>query len=95
MDLLLQILPLVLAVLVPVGISQVKGNVLSAIPSKYIPALLAVGGGIVGAAAAFFEVPIGDLSTGDVSVWEAAITGILIGAASVGMHEVNKQRKKA
>lgn len=95
MELFLQILPLVLAVLVPVGINAVKGNILSAVPSMYIPALLSIGGGIIGAAAAFFEVPIGDLATGDVSIWEGAITGILIGAASVGMHQINRQRKKA
>jgi len=95
MQLFLEILPLVLAVLVPVGINAVKGNILSALPSKYIPALLSLGGGVLGAAAAFFEIPIGDLSTGDVGIWEAAITGILIGAASVGMHQINTQRKKA
>ena len=72
-----------------------RKNVLAAVPSKYIPILLPVAGGVVAGAAAFFGVEVGDLGAGGVGVWESAITGILIGAAAVGVHQIKKQQDKA
>lgn len=80
----------------PPLVAAVRSNVLAAVPSKFIPVLLPVAGGVVAGLAAVLGVDLGgtDLATAPTSVWESSIMGILIGAASVGVHQIKKQQEK-
>ena len=93
MDILMQLLPLVLPVLISAAVAAIKTNVLAKIPSQYFPVLIPAAAGIVTGFANYFGVEVGDLTSGDTSSWEAAIVGVLLGWAAVGAHQTKKQLK--
>jgi len=89
----MQTLPLILAVLVPPLVTAIRKAAGEKIPVKYLPLAIPIVGGILAGLAGFLGVDIGafDAATADASVWGNAITGVLIGAAGVGVHQVKKQ----
>lgn len=93
---LTSILTVVLPAVVTGVVGVVRTNVAPLIPDKFVPAALAVAGGLVGAvgAAVGVEIPIVDLIQGPASVWESAAYGIVTALASVGVHQVFKQGAK-
>ena len=95
-EVILQTLPLVLAIVVPPVVAFFKSNLLAKVPSKWIPVLLPAVGAALAAAASFagFDLAGFDAATADSSMWESVVTGILVGAASVGVHQVAVQSKK-
>jgi len=90
----METLPLILAVLVPPLVAVVRKFAGDSIPSKFIPIILPVAGGVVAGLASFLGVDIAGFVAGDASTWGSAITGILIGAAAVGVHQISKQKDK-
>jgi len=61
-----------------------------------LPLALPLAGGLLAGLAAFLGVDLGafDSASTDPSVWGNAITGVLIGAAGVGVHQIKKQQAK-
>jgi len=80
---------------VPPLVAAVRKFTGEAIPAKYIPIILPVAGGLVAGLAAAVGVNIPGFEAGDASTWSSAVTGILIGAAAVGAHQIKKQKDKA
>lgn len=96
MEQVIQALPLLISAAVTVIIAAVRGFVVQHVPSKYFPALLSIGGGLVGAAAHLTGVDATALQhiNTDASLWQSTITGVLSGAAATGLHQISKQMSK-
>lgn len=90
------ILTVVLPVVVTAAVEFVRTKIAPLVPDKYVPAALAVLGGLVGAggSAAGLEVPIVDLIEGPVSLWQSTALGVVTALASVGVHQIGKQLGK-
>lgn len=80
----------ILPVLLPPLIAAVRAALHDRIPSQYIPALLAVGGALVGALGSYLGVDVPDLANMASDAWDGAI----IALASTGVHQIWVQHKK-
>lgn len=86
-----------MTVILPAAIASVvswlRGLIDRVIPSRYIPVLLSVVGGLVGAGASLLEVPIGPIV--DMSTLEAALRGVMVGLTAVGVHQLVSRIRSA
>ena len=97
MEAIVETLPLILAAIVPPLFAAVKKYLGEAIPEAWIPVLLPIGGGIVAGLAHLVGVDATLLAevSRDPAVWETVVQGVLVGSASVGVHQIKRQRDKA
>lgn len=96
MDHLIAALPLIISAVVPPLFTTFRATILSSVDPKWFPLLLSLGGGIVGALSHLAGVDAALLSaqTTDPALWQTTITGVTSGLASVGIHQIFKQREK-
>lgn len=97
LDILSQSVPLIAAAIVPVLVAFVRGHVLTRIPANLLPILIPSASGIVAGIGGLVGVDL-DASTlagASAEVWESAVTGILVGSAAVGIHQIKRQLGKA
>lgn len=94
---LIEALPLIAAAVVPVIVAAIRRAVRDRIPDYAWPVLLPIAGAVVATLARLGGADIGDFnpSTAGLSAWETAVAGALTGAASVGMHQLVRQLRKA
>ncbi len=89
MDVILETLPLIITVIVPPLFAAARSWFAAKIPSRAIPIILPIAGGVVGALANLTGVDASMLQTTsiDPSLWQTVVTGILTGFASNGLHQ--------
>lgn len=89
-------LPLILAAIVPPVFGAIRAFLGEAIPDKWIPVILPIGGGIVAALAHLVGVDASILASvsRDPQVWETVVQGVVVGSAGVGVHQIKAQRNK-
>lgn len=94
MNQLIATLPLIISAVVPVLVGLARGWIVNHVDPKYFPALLSVGGGLVGALANLAGVDAAVLShqTTDITLWQSTITGVMSGLSAVGIHQIYKQQ---
>lgn len=97
MEPFLEALPLILAAIVPPLFAAVRKFLGEVIPATWIPVLLPVAGGVVAGIAHALGVDAAALQTTsfDPTIWQTVVEGILVGSASVGIHQIKRQRDKA
>lgn len=88
-----EVLPLVIAAFVPPALAAIKKAV--PIPSNLIPVLLPTFGGILSSLGTLVGVDVSPSAVSDPTLLTNAVTGILIGASAVGIHQIAKQRQKS
>lgn len=91
MEALTEIIPLIAAAIVPVLVALARKAV--TIPGNLIPVLLPIGGGVLAGLGALVGVEVAPDALADVDTLSTAITGILVGAAAVGIHQIKKSRE--
>lgn len=96
---LLALLPLLLTAVVPVVVTNVRRWSDKHIPPRYIPVLLPVVGGVLGAAANFFGVDAEIIQTlgvtsHDPNVWETVVIATLTAATGNNVHQIVQATKK-
>lgn len=96
LDILSQTTPLIAAAIVPVLVAFIRGNVLSRIPPNLLPVLIPSAAGIVAGigGALGLDLDATTLTNASAEVWEAAVSGILVGSAAVGIHQIKRQLGK-
>lgn len=96
MEAIVQALPLIIAAIVPPLFAAVRTYITAVVPDKFIPLLLPIGGGVLAGIAAMLGIDASVLATvsTDPGAWETVTQGVLIGSASVGLHQAAKQIKK-
>ncbi len=91
MEQLLNLLIGALPLIVPPVVALVREHVTRIVPDRWVPVLLATAGGGVGATASLAGV---DAPADLAAAGEAAWVGVVIGLASVGVHQVWRQLGK-
>ncbi len=91
METLLNMIVMALPLIVPPAVSFIREHVDRLVPDRWVPVLLASAGGGLGATASVIGV---DAPADLASASEAAWIGVVIGLASVGVHQVFRQLKK-
>lgn len=94
---LISALPLIAAAIVPPTIAFINKKVGEYVPRKFYPILLPIAGALVAGTAKALGFDIGefDASTADLTMWQTVVTGLLVGSASVGLHQIPKQMAKS
>lgn len=89
-------LPLIIAALVPPALAWFRAHVAALVPSRFIPLLLPIVGGLVSGIAYLVGFDVGDFdpTLADTTAWEAVIIGILTGLSSNGIHQIGRQLRK-
>lgn len=94
---LLSALPLIAAAIVPPTLAYINAKVGEYVPRQFYPILLPIAGALVAGISKALGLDIGDFNpdTADLSMWETVVAGILVGSASVGLHQIPKQMGKS
>lgn len=93
---LVGLIPLVAAALTPPLVAACRQYVTDAVPPRWFPVLLPITGGFVAGVAHLVGVDAAVLqqTSAEVSAWETVVQGILVGSASVGVHQIKRQQQK-
>lgn len=96
LDQLLSALPLIIAAIVPPLVMGFRNFIAPLVPGRLIPMLLPVAGGLVAGLANLAGVDLGDFNpeTADLNAWQQVVTGVLVGLAAIGVHQVGVQAKR-
>ena len=78
-----------LPVLIPPLVAAVRRFVMTKIPGKLVPVILAAGGAAVGVIGREYGVDVPDLGTAGAGAWE----GALVSLSAVGVHQLYAQLK--
>ena len=94
---LISALPLIAAAIVPPTLAYINSKIGEYVPKQFYPILLPLAGALVAGTAKAIGFDIGEFnpSTADLSMWETVVAGILVGSASVGLHQIAKQMGKS
>lgn len=93
MESLAEIIPLIIAAVVPPVVAAVR-KMVPAIPAHLLPVILPISGGILTGLGALVGAKVAPDAMANVDSFSAAVTGILVGAAAVGVHQIKKQTGK-